>query len=109
MVHYNEAFPRVRIRDTLYTFMAYADDITLFSTNVQDLHNLIDVCVAYSKRWIFKFGVEQPKCTIVRKCSLYQDPKWRLGDKCLCNEELLTILGNVFNRGGNNVNHVTTD
>ena len=37
---------------------------------------------------------------IVGKCSLYQDPKWRLGDKCLCNEESLNILGNVFNRGG---------
>ena len=44
---------------------------------------------------------------IVGKCSLYQDPKWRLGDKCLCNEESLNILGNVFNRGGNNVSHVT--
>ena len=32
--------------DTLYNSMAYADDITLFSTNVQDLQNLIDVCVA---------------------------------------------------------------
>ena len=34
----------VRIGDTLYNSMAYADDITLFSTNVQDLQNLIDVC-----------------------------------------------------------------
>ncbi|KAK2153170.1 hypothetical protein NP493_2338g00000 [Ridgeia piscesae] len=81
--------------------MAYADDITLFSTNVQDLHNLIDVCVAYSKRWRFKFGVEKSKVTIVEKCSLYQDLKWRLGDKSL------NILGNVFNRGGNNASHVT--
>ena len=48
----------VRIGDTLYNSMAYADDITLFSTNVQDLQNLTDVCFAYSKRWIFKFGVE---------------------------------------------------
>ena len=44
---------------------------------------------------------------IVGKCPLYQDPKWRLGDKCLCNEESLNILGNVFNRGGNNASHVT--
>ena len=34
-------------------------------------------------------------------------PKWRLGDKCLRNEESLNILGNVFNRGGNNASHVT--
>ena len=44
---------------------------------------------------------------IVGKCPLYQDPKWRIGDKCLCNEESLDILGNVFNRGGNNASHVT--
>ena len=97
----------VRIGDTLYNSMAYADDITLFSTNVQDLQNLIDVCDAYSKRWKFKFGVEKSKCMIVGKCPLYQDPKWRLGDKCLCNEESLNILGNVFNQGGNNASHVT--
>ena len=84
--------------------MAYADDITLFATNVQDLQNLIDAC---SKRWRFKFGVEKSKCTIVGTCPLYQDPKWRPGDKCLCNEESLSILGNVFNRGGNNASHVT--
>ena len=97
----------VRIGDTLYNYMAYTDDITLFSTNIQDLKKLIDVCVAYSKRWIFKLGVEQSKCMIVGKCSLYQNPKWRLGDKCLCNEESFNILGNVFNRGGNNASHVT--
>ena len=34
-------------------------------------------------------------------------PKWRLGDKCICNEESLNILGNVFNRGCNNASHVT--
>ena len=95
--------------------MAYADDITLFSTNIQDLQNLIDVCVlhivdvcvAYSRRWKFTFGVEKSKCMIVGKCSLYQDPKWRIGDKCLCNEESLNIRGNVFNRGDNNASHVT--
>ena len=70
----------VRIGDTLYNSMAYADDITLVSTNVQDLQNLTDV---YNKRRRFKFGVEKSKVTIVGKCSLYQDPKWRLGDKCI--------------------------
>ena len=107
LLDFNNCDAGVRIGDTLYNCMAYADDNTLFSTNVQDLQNLIDVCVAYSKRWRFKFGVEKSKCMIVGKFSLYQDPKWRLGDKCLCNEESLNILGNVFNRGGNNASHVT--
>ena len=85
--------------------MTYADDITLFSTNIQDLQKIIDVCVAYSKQ--MEFGVEKSKCMIVGKCPLYQDPKWRLGDKCLCNEESLNIFGNAFNQGGNNAIHVT--
>ena len=92
----------IRIGDTLYNDMAYADDITLFSTNVQDLKNLIDICVAYNTMWKFKFGVDNSKRMIVGKCSLYQAPKWRLEDKCRCNEESLIILGNVFNRDGNN-------
>ena len=41
----NNSDAGVRIGDTLYNYMAYAEDITLFSTNVQDLQNLIDVCV----------------------------------------------------------------
>ena len=73
LLQLNKCDAGVRIGDTLYNSMAYADDITLFSTDVQDLQNLIDVCVAYSKRWRFKFGVEKSKCMIVGKCSLYQD------------------------------------
>ena len=89
LLYLNNGDAGVRIGDTLHNYMAYSDDITLFSTNVQDLHNLIDVCVAYCKTWRFKFGVEKSKCMIVGKCSLYQDPKCH---KCLCNEESLNIL-----------------
>jgi len=35
----------VRIDDSLFSSMAYADDITQFSTNAQCLQNLIDICV----------------------------------------------------------------
>ena len=65
MVHDKEAFSRricfniinqllldlnncdagVIIGDTLYNSVAYADEITLFSTNAQDLQNVIDVCI----------------------------------------------------------------
>ena len=53
----NNSDAGVRIGDTLYNYMAYAADITLFSTHVQEQKNLIYVCVAFSKRWRFKFGV----------------------------------------------------
>ena len=50
----------------------------------------------------FRYIKTQSGCLVI---NVY--PKWRLGDKCICNEESLNILGNVFNRGGNNASHVT--
>ena len=40
----------------------------------------------------FIFGVDKSKCMIIG---------------CLCNEESLNVLSNVFNSGGNNASHVT--
>ena len=72
--------------------MAYADDITVFSTNAKDLQRLIDMCTMYSDRWRFKYGT----------C----EPVWRLNDVSLRNVETIEILGNVFNSKGNNTSHV---
>ena len=46
--------------------MAYADDITVFSTNAKDLQRLIDMCTMYSDRWRFKYGIDKSKCMISR-------------------------------------------
>ena len=40
----NDCDVGVRIGDVLYNSMAYADDITVFSTNAKDLQRLIDMC-----------------------------------------------------------------
>ena len=56
----------VRIGDVLYNSMAYADDITVFSTNAKDLQRLIDMCTMYSDRWRFKYG-NKSKCMIIGK------------------------------------------
>ena len=80
-----------RIGDTLYNAMDYADDITLFSTNVQDLQNLIGICFACSKRWRFNFGVEQSKCMIVGKYPLNQEPKWRFRDNVCMKNRLIYL------------------
>ena len=83
--------------------MAYADDVTVFPTNVHDLQTLFDICVVYSRRWGFKFGVEQSKCMIVGKCPSYQKRKRRLDEYCIYDDEWLYILGNVFK----DASHVT--
>ena len=48
-------------RPVLYNSMAYADDITVFSTNAKDLQRLIDMCTMYSDRWRFKYGIDKSK------------------------------------------------
>ena len=45
LLDFNNCDAGVIIGDTLYNSVAYADEITLFSTNAQDLQNVIDVCI----------------------------------------------------------------
>ena len=47
--------------------MAYADDITVFSTNAKDFQCLIDrgldrsMCTMYRDIWRFKYGIDKSK------------------------------------------------
>ena len=102
----NDCDVGVRIGDVLYNSMAYADDITVFSTNAKDLQRLIDMCTMYSDRWRFKYGINKSKCMIIGKSPFTCEPVWRLNDVSLRNVETIEILGNVFNSKGNNTSHV---
>ena len=86
--------------------MAYADDITEFSTNAKDLQRLIDIRTIVSDRWRFKCGIDKSKCMIIGKSPFTCEPVWRLNDVSLRNDETTKILGNVFNGKGNNTSHV---
>ena len=96
----------VRIGDVIYNSMAYADDITILSTNAKGLQCQIDMCAMYSDRWRFKYGIEKSKCMIIGKSPFTCEPVWRLNDVTLRNVETMEILGNVFNSKGNNTSHV---
>ena len=96
----------VRIGDELYNSMAYADDITLFATNVKGVQCLIDTCATYSNRWRFRYGIEKSKCMVIGKSPFTCEPLWRLNNVVLRNVDSIEILGNVFNSKCNNTNHV---
>ena len=102
----NDCDVGVRIGDVLYNSMAYADDITVFSTNAKDLQRLIDMFTMYSDRWRFKYGIDKSKCMIIGKSPFMCEPVWRLNDVSLRNVDTIEILGNVFNSKGNNTSHV---
>ena len=83
--------------------MAYADDITLFATNVKGVQCMIDT---YSNRWRFRYGVEKSKCMVIGKSPFTCEPLWRLNNVVLRNVDSIEILGNVFNSKCNSTNHV---
>ena len=96
----------VRIGDVLYNSMAYADDITIFSTNAKCMQCLIDMCAMYSDRWTFKYDIDKSKCMIIGKFPFTCEPVWCLNDVSLRNVETMEILGYVFNSKGNKTSHV---
>ena len=56
------------------------------------------ICVAHSTMCQLNCGAENSNCLIVDTYPLKPGPKGRFGDNCLCNEESLDILTNVFIR-----------
>ena len=86
--------------------MAYADDITLFATNVKGVQCLIETSATYSNRWRFRYGVEKIKCMVIGKSPFSCEPLWRLNNVVLRTDDSIEILGTVFNSKCNNTNHV---
>ena len=55
------------IGNTIYSYFAYADDISIFSSTASGLQKLSDICVEYSTRWISRFNPDKSKCMIAGK------------------------------------------
>ncbi len=55
----------IRIGAKLFNSFAYADDISLVSSTVPGLQELINICTDYSSLWRFNFGINKTKCMLV--------------------------------------------
>ena len=51
LLYLNNSDAGVIIGNQRYNCMAYADDVTLFSTNVLSIQYMIAICTKYSERW----------------------------------------------------------
>ena len=51
----------LRIGNSKFNSLAYADDINAFASNTRDLQYLVDICYNYSKQWRFSFGIDKSK------------------------------------------------
>ena len=69
----------IRIGKDKYNSFAYADDLTLFSSSVTGLQQLIDKSVSYACKWRFSFGIDKTKILQIGKCNFTTIPKWCLG------------------------------
>ena len=83
----------LRVGENKYNSLAYADDVTLFSSSVTGLQDLIQICSDYTDKWRFKYGIAKSKCLIAGKSSLKYDVNWFLNGKQLCTVDHLEILG----------------
>ena len=86
----------VRVFDVLYNSVVFADDVTVFSSTVVGLQELIDACFRYAQKYRFKFGVRKSKCLVMGKPLLITKPTWKLGDARLTTETELEVLGITF-------------
>ena len=57
----------LNIGNAMFNCVTYADDITLLSASATGLQTLIDKCVAYSRKWRFKFNPRKSKCLVIGK------------------------------------------
>ena len=97
----------VAIDNLRFNSFAYADDISVFSSNAAGLQLLIDTCFSYSRKWRFKFGIKKTKCMISGKSMLKREPKWFLGQYEIGTYNELELLGTIFSSNRKSDAHVT--
>ena len=100
----------ISVISKLFNSFAYADDISLFSTTVPGLQELINICVRYSSSWRFNFGINKTKCMSMsrgKKCFV-TEPIWHLKNVPIETVSNLDILGVNFNCNAKYDNYVQT-
>jgi len=95
----------VRLGTCVYNSVAYADDITLFSSTIPGLQRLINRCYEYSQEWLFRYGIKKTKCLTIGKCP-FPEPSWTLNGQLIANVKELEVLGTIFTSDGDFGAHV---
>ena len=97
----------LRVHDVHLNSCAYADDVTLMCSTVPGLQELIDKCVAYAKKFRFKFGNSKSQCMIFGKSNFRSPPTWHLDGHLLDIKNDVDILGVNMSYNLSSSKHVT--
>jgi hypothetical protein len=85
---------------------AYADDITVFSSTVSGLQNLVDVCVLYASQWRFNFGVRKTQFTTLGKNILKSAPHLFINGSLIEHKDNIEMLGVSMDSNCDYTSHV---
>lgn len=96
----------LRIGNYFFNNVAFADDITLLAAMTPDIQSLIDMCVEYSSKWRFEFGIAKTWCTTFGHADFVSNHNWTLGPAVIENSDTIDILGVRFRSDLKSVSHV---
>ena len=96
----------IRIDDLHLNSCTYADDVTIFSSTIPGLQQLMNVSTAYASRWRFTFSAKKTKCIIIGKQLTKETPVFKLNQHTVNISEEVDILGVTFSSNRKNDGHI---
>ena len=106
LVEVGQCSSGVNVGERQFNHVAYADDITLFSSNAPSLQNLITICEQYANKWKIKFSIKKTKVAAFTKRQFLHLPKLHIYGKQIEYSKELDILGFTFSMDGSNASHI---
>ncbi len=89
--------------------LLWVDDLALFSTDVDELQEILDITDETAKRYRIKFGKEKSKVLNIGKDKKEETPPtFKLGSMELDTMSTYTYLGETINEKGNIIDHIKT-
>lgn len=96
----------IRIDDLHMNSCTYADDVTIFSSTIPGLQQLMNVSSSYASRWRFKFSTKKTKCIIFGKQLTRETPVFHLNNHPINITDEVDILGVTFRSDNKNSPHL---
>ena len=89
-----------------FSSCAFADDVSIMSSNANGLQHLLDICDRYAQKWGFKLSTKKSKCMIFGDSYYSTPPTFFLGANELECVDKLEILGVIFSKDFDTKHHV---
>jgi hypothetical protein len=96
----------IRIDDLLLNSCTYADDVTIFSSTIPGLQQLMNISALYARRWRFSFSTKKTKCIVLGKQITKKAPTFYLNEHPISLSDQVDILGVTFSADNSNDLHI---